>query len=59
MSSQQLNEIGAFIQFNREMFEQQGSGLGLAIVNNIVTLFGGTIKFNSEMGLGTTVTLES
>lgn len=58
MSSVQLNEIGAFIQFNREMFEQQGSGLGLAIVKNIVTLFGGTIRFSSEMGLGTTVTLE-
>jgi signal transduction histidine kinase len=58
MSSKQLNEIGAFVQFNRDMFEQQGSGLGLAIVSNIVTLFGGTIKFNSEMGLGTTVTLE-
>ncbi len=58
MSPNQLKEIGAFVQFNRDMFEQQGSGLGLAIVNNIVTLFGGNIKFNSEMGLGTTVTLE-
>lgn len=58
MSSNQLNEIGAFVQFNRDLFEQQGSGLGLAIVNNIVTLFGGDVKFNSEMGLGTTVTLE-
>ena len=58
MSSKQLNEIGAFVQFNREMFEQQGSGLGLAIVTNIVTLFDGSIKFTSELGLGTTVTLE-
>lgn len=58
MSSRQLSEIGAFVQFNREMFEQQGSGLGLAIVKSIMGIFDGNIRFTSQQGLGTTVTLE-
>ena len=58
MSSRQLADIGAFVQFNRDMFEQQGSGLGLAIVKNIMSIFEGNVRFSSEPGLGTTVTLE-
>jgi signal transduction histidine kinase len=58
MNHRQLSEIGAFVQFNRDHFEQQGSGLGLAIVNNIVSLFDGSIRFSSEIGIGTTVTID-
>lgn len=35
----------------------QGSGLGLAIVKKCVDIHRGTIEINSEMGMGTTVTV--
>jgi signal transduction histidine kinase len=34
-----------------------GTGLGLAIVQSLVTIMGGTIAVNSQLGLGTTVTV--
>lgn len=34
-----------------------GTGLGLAIVDQVVSRAGGTIRFNSELGRGTTATL--
>ncbi|MBE2280558.1 MAG: response regulator [Ignavibacteriaceae bacterium] len=58
MSAEQLSKIGAFMQFNRESFEQQGSGLGMAIAKKIMELFAGNYRVTSELGLGTTVTLE-
>jgi two-component system heavy metal sensor histidine kinase CusS len=42
---------------NRQM-DPTGSGLGLAIVKAIMTLHGGTIDIQSEVGKGTTVTLK-
>jgi signal transduction histidine kinase len=41
MTADQINDIGAFVQFNRDKYEQQGSGLGLAIVKRIAELFKG------------------
>ena len=35
----------------------KGNGLGLALVKQIVTLFGGTVSLESEIGKGTTVTV--
>lgn len=57
MSPEQINNIGAFVQFERKLYEQQGSGLGLSIVSNIVELFNGGIDVVSELNKGTTITV--
>jgi signal transduction histidine kinase/ActR/RegA family two-component response regulator len=36
----------------------EGSGLGLAVVRSLVDLMGGTIRFDSQLGQGTVVTVE-
>ncbi|WP_392533916.1 response regulator [Nostoc sp. C117] len=47
MMAEEIERIGAFIQFNRKFYEQQGSGLGLSIVQHIVKLYGGKLTINS------------
>lgn len=47
----------AFIQFDRERYEQQGTGQGTALAKSIVELYGGTFSIASQVGVGTTVTL--
>jgi two-component system sensor histidine kinase/response regulator len=59
MPASELGRISdLFYQFDRRSQEQQGSGLGLTIVRGIVTLHGGTLSFESEVGLGFTATIE-
>lgn len=36
----------------------QGTGLGLNIVQNYIELMGGTVRFQSELGVGTTFFVE-
>lgn len=57
MSEQQLTRIGAFMQFNRKLYEQQGSGFGLAIVQRSVELHHGTFKLESMPDQYTRVTV--
>jgi two-component system, sensor histidine kinase and response regulator len=47
LSREQVQEIGAFMQFNREVDEQQGGGLGLALTKKILELHGGLLSFDS------------
>ena len=47
-----------FHQLEQRPGEQQGSGLGLAIAQKTVELLGGTIGVASEVGRGTTFTVE-
>lgn len=55
MTAEQINAIGAYMQFERDFYEQQGAGLGLAIVKRLVELYAGRIEIVSEVEVGTTV----
>jgi len=47
MTAEQIANVGAFMQFGRELHEQQGSGLGLAIVRRLAELHGGQLSIES------------
>lgn len=53
----QINNIGAYMQFERAVYEQQGLGLGLALVKRVVEMYGGQLFIESAVGSGTTVTV--
>lgn len=57
MSESEIRQIGAYIQFNRNIYEQQGIGLGLAIVQHLAKMFNGTLHIMSNPGNGTTVSI--
>ncbi|MEM6591890.1 MAG: response regulator [Cyanobacteria bacterium P01_H01_bin.119] len=50
MTPSEIDAIGAYRQFHRELYEQQGMGLGLAIVNRLVELQGGRLQISSAPG---------
>jgi two-component system sensor histidine kinase/response regulator len=47
ITNEEIDRIGAYIQFKRETYEQQGSGLGLAIAKRIVEIYGGNLAIES------------
>ncbi len=57
MTQEQIGSIGAYMQFQRDKYEQQGVGIGLEIARLIATLHNGTMKIVSKKNEGTTIYL--
>ena len=57
-SNEQISRIGAYMQFERKMQDEQGFGLGLAIAKKLVELHGGELTIASNPGIGSTVTVK-
>ncbi|MFM7427166.1 MAG: response regulator [Elainella sp.] len=55
MTAEQIANLGAYMQFERRLYEQQGAGLGLAIVQRLVELYGGEFQIQSQPEATTTV----
>ena len=52
-----IDKIGALMQFDRDLREQQGWGLGLAMISHAAEYYGGSISFESEVGRFSRVSL--
>lgn len=57
MTADQIDQIGAYMQFERRQHEQQGIGMGLEIARGLAQLHGGHVTIRSAPGEGTEVVL--
>jgi signal transduction histidine kinase len=55
MKVEHISEVGAYMQFERKIYEQQGSGLGLTVAKRLTELHNGELNIESQIGVGTTV----
>lgn len=55
LTAEQIAQLGAYIQFNREFYEQQGIGLGFVIAKRLIDMYNGQIEVHSAPGEGTTI----
>lgn len=58
LTAEQISKIGAFMQFDRKLYEQKGTGLGLSIAKRLSELSGGQLTVQStDQGTCVTVSL--
>lgn len=57
MTAQQVNKLGAYMQFERALYEQQGVGLGFTVAHRLVNLYHGHLKVKSHPQHGTQIQL--
>lgn len=57
MTPQQIANLGGYMQFDRERYEQQGGGLGLTIAQRLMELHGGDLTIRSIPQQETVVSL--
>jgi two-component system sensor histidine kinase/response regulator len=57
-STDQIKRIGAYMQFDRKLQEQQGLGLGLTIAKRLTELHAGSLGIQSDPAGGTIVTVK-
>lgn len=57
MTEDEIHGIGPFVQFNRELNEQQGLGLGLSIATKILAILDGDIDIVSKKNVSTEIRL--
>ncbi|MDX2213188.1 MAG: response regulator [Oculatellaceae cyanobacterium bins.114] len=55
MTVEQIASVGAYMQFERRLHEQQGSGLGLSVAKRLTELYGGSVTIKSIPQQQTTV----
>ena len=55
MTVQQIDKVGAFMQFERGYYEQQGTGLGLEIIKKLTLIHQWALSVESINRQGTTI----
>ncbi len=55
MTKAQIAAVGAYMQFDRKLNEQQGMGLGLTIAKRLIEYHHGKLTITSKAGKGTTM----
>lgn len=55
MNAEHIQQMGAYMQFERKLFEQQGVGLGFSIAKSLIQLHRGLVSISSTPGVETAI----